>query len=234
MTNTHLSDISQRQIDILQQFKYQRLEISETARLQSSSIRVQIPSRNAPPLVDTPETMGDESLVALKDAGYERRRYRSIAKNFSAVSNVVFRSQCDTFQTTHRLTGILRLPTISSAYALVIKFEARLSALHWPVLLQSVSFKNVVPINARFMRACDAGDCEAVRDLAFAGEGGISDIDENGQPALHVSMFICTLATLNQEQRAIKSGSYRLVSFLLHNGADANELEGRMLEYRYR
>ena len=40
------------------------------------------------------------------------------------------------------------------------------------------------------MIACAAGDLMKARDLALARQGGPTDIDENGVPALHVGSVL--------------------------------------------
>ena len=62
--------------------------------------------------------------------------------------------------------------------------------LSWPTLTYSITLRNIVSMDSTFMVACAAGDLIKVRDLALAGQGGPTDIDENGVPALHVSIAL--------------------------------------------
>ncbi|KAL8976443.1 MAG: hypothetical protein Q9205_007547 [Flavoplaca limonia] len=86
--------------------------------------------------------------------------------------------------------------------------------LSWPSLRHSLAIKEILSRDSLFVKACQAGDVEEVRQLALSGKGMPSSIDEAGRPMLHY---------------AIRSGSLELVSFLLHNGATPDDLETRCL-----
>ncbi|KAL8957538.1 MAG: hypothetical protein Q9183_006030, partial [Haloplaca sp. 2 TL-2023] len=76
-----------------------------------------------------------------------------------------------------------------------------------------MALKNILSRESKFITACAAGDLEAVRQMALAGHGAPSNIDEYGKPALH---------------HAIDSGSFELVSFLLHHGAAPDDLDNQL------
>ncbi|KAL8882625.1 MAG: hypothetical protein Q9192_007551, partial [Flavoplaca navasiana] len=82
--------------------------------------------------------------------------------------------------------------------------------LSWPSLRHSLAIKEILSRDSLFVKACQAGNVEEVRQLALSGKGMPSSVDEAGRPMLHY---------------AIRSGSLELVEFLLHNGATPDDLE---------
>lgn len=103
---------------------------------------------------------------------------------------MVFQKRSDELRTVYRISVTFRLPSILSAHALSIQAEATFSVLCWPSFSQYVSLKNIVPDDSDFMKACSAGDYESARNIALDGKGSPTDIDEHGQPALHVRGYI--------------------------------------------
>ncbi|KAL8649455.1 MAG: hypothetical protein Q9226_005572 [Calogaya cf. arnoldii] len=90
-----------------------------------------------------------------------------------------------------------------------------MSLLSWPCFKYSWAFKEILPRDSLFVKACIAGNVEEVKQLALSGKGMPSSIDEVGTPMLHY---------------AISSGSLELVRFLLHNGATPDDLAAQSQE----
>ena len=101
-------------------------------------------------------------------------------------SFIVFESRRDQIRTVHQASATIRLPWVLYAYALDVQASLTFSLLQWPQFFRSISFKNIVPRRSSFMVACDKGQYVRARDLAIAGRGRPTDVDEDGQPALHV------------------------------------------------
>lgn len=184
MSFHELKDINLQQKHILEQFKEMK---GCNAKLVSST-RLRLRVRW---LIDSPQ-LGTRQDFEVQ----EPQSLVNVQKNFffgnamktrsNRVRYIVLQSQRNEFRTVYRVSGIFRLPSILSAYALSVQAEAIFSMLHWPSFTQFVSLKNIVPDNSEFMKACDAGDYEKARSMALAGHGSPTDIDEHGQPALHV------------------------------------------------
>ena len=92
----------------------------------------------------------------------------------------------DDWKSEYGLLGHWRLPYFISAYAIAVQAQASFSVFHWPKICCTISVRNIVPGDSEFMTACSKGNLSDVRRLALARRGGPTDVDEYGQPAIHV------------------------------------------------
>ena len=141
---------------------------------------------NHPPRLDPPQIPVTQRQRSLVKVYRIRPGCKTIQKKSSNTNIIVFQTKWDELRTVYRVSGTVRLPSILSAYALKVQLQATFSALHLPSLSQLVALRNIVSNDSQFMKACDAGDYESARNLALGGKGSPTDIDEHGQPALHV------------------------------------------------
>ena len=75
-----------------------------------------------------------------------------------------------------------------AGYAIAVNASVQRFCSGWPTLSHSIGLRNIVSSDSRFMKACDSGDVHLVREMMMAGRGRATDIDELGNPALHVSV----------------------------------------------
>lgn len=159
---------------------------SNTTLMNSTPCQVHPLWLNERPLSDSPQIFATQGQKPLVNADRIRPGCITIQKKSRNAYSMVFQTQWDELRTIYWVSGKVQLPYVLSAYALKVQIQATFSALHWPSLSQLVSLRNIVSNDSQFMKACDAGDYETARHLALSGKGSPTDIDEHGQPALHV------------------------------------------------
>ena len=95
--------------------------------------------------------------------------------------------QTDELRSTSWVIALFRLPSVLSSYAVCLTFQLWWFTLSWPSLRHSLAIKEILPLDSLFVKACQAGNVEEVRQLALSGKGMPSSIDEAGRPMLHVT-----------------------------------------------
>ena len=116
-------------------------------------------------------------------------RHGATEHTSSIRSFLLINAQWNLLCSTYVIRSLLKLPFFSN-HLIAIRAKLERFRLSWPTLTYSITSRNIVPINSSFMVACAAGDLMKARDLALAQQGGPTDIDENGVPALHVSSVL--------------------------------------------
>lgn len=116
-------------------------------------------------------------------------RHQATEEIFSIRSFLLANAQWNLLRSTCVLRSLLKIPFFSDR---LIAVQATLERfrLSWPTLTYSITLRNIVSVDSSFMVACAAGDFMKARDLALARQGGPTDIDENGVPALHVGSVL--------------------------------------------
>ena len=104
-------------------------------------------------------------------------------------SFVLVNAQWNLLRSTCVIRSLLKLPLFCT-HLIAIRAKLERFRLSWPVLTYSITLRNIVSRDSNFMVAYAAGDLIKARDLALARQGGLTDIDENGVPALHVSIAL--------------------------------------------
>ena len=92
----------------------------------------------------------------------------------------------DDWKSEYGLMGCWQIPYFDFAFSIALQAKASFSVVHWPKICCTLSVRNIVPWNSKFIKACSTGNLPYVRELALAGHGGPTDIDNYGWPALHV------------------------------------------------
>ncbi len=104
-------------------------------------------------------------------------------------SFLLINAQWNLLRSTCVIRSLLKIP-FSSNHLIAIRATLERFRLSWPTMTYSITLRNIVSMDSSFMVACAAGDIIKARDLALARQGGPTDIDENGVPALHVSSVL--------------------------------------------
>ncbi len=153
-------------------------------------------------LPETEPQTGNQSIVASASWDYslstchEDRYLTAKPKVWGRLANnenswtlssfVLTNTHWNLLSSAYSVTSLLRLPYFFSDRAISIQAQLQCFQLSWPSISHSVTLKNIVSQNLRFMRACRAGTVGEVRKLAMSRQGSPTDIDEFGTPALHV------------------------------------------------
>ena len=116
-------------------------------------------------------------------------RHGATEQTYSVRSFILINARWNLLRSTVDMRSSLKVPFFSN-HLIAIRATLEQFRLSWPTLTYSITLRNIVSMDSTFMVACAAGDLIKVRDLALAGQGGPTDIDENGVPALHVSIAL--------------------------------------------
>ncbi|KAL8853128.1 MAG: hypothetical protein Q9221_002010 [Calogaya cf. arnoldii] len=100
-------------------------------------------------------------------------------------SSITMGRQTDELRSISWMIGLFRLPGLLSSYAVCITIQLWLFRLSWPCFKHSWAFKEILPRDSLFVKACIGGNVEEVKQLALSGKGMPSSIDEVGKPMLH-------------------------------------------------
>jgi hypothetical protein len=102
-------------------------------------------------------------------------------------SSIVLHKHWNLLCSIYSVSCLLRLPFILVNYCISINASIQWFFAGWPTVSHSISVKNIVPADSRFMMACDEGNTRLVWEMMMKGMGRATDIDEFGIPTLHVS-----------------------------------------------
>ncbi|KAL8964704.1 MAG: hypothetical protein Q9183_004269, partial [Haloplaca sp. 2 TL-2023] len=111
-------------------------------------------------------------------------------------------------QSVYWFVGLMRLPHFLSEHAICMTAQLWISCFSWPRITYTMALKNIVSCDSDFITACATGDLKAARQIALAGHGTPSSIDDFGKPALHSPL-----------QKACLNGLPDIARVLLAKGA---------------
>lgn len=101
-------------------------------------------------------------------------------------SSIVLNAHWNQLRSTYSISCLLRLPFMLSRYTIEVRAGIQCFTASLPSLFYSIGLKNIIPSDSRFMKACEGGDLETVREMMILGGGSPTDLDEFGKSALHV------------------------------------------------
>ena len=103
-------------------------------------------------------------------------------------SRLLLQSRGSNLKSKYSATGLLRLPSVFSGYAISFNRGLNCFKLSLPFLNPSLSFQNIALDDSEFLQACELGNFEVARSLALKGKGRPTDVDERGRTAIFAGL----------------------------------------------